>query len=140
MNAADNEESGSIYLTVTGTSAESGDDGEAGRGNRVGGLITPYRPMTMESVAGKNPVSHVGKIYNVLARKIAEDVARETDGCTVDVFLISRIGQPVSSPQLVQVRVRNSAEVSQNMRRRAREICENHLASASKINPEDFLL
>jgi S-adenosylmethionine synthetase len=39
---------GSVYLTVTGTSAEAGDDGEAGRGNRVNGLITPYRPMTME--------------------------------------------------------------------------------------------
>jgi S-adenosylmethionine synthetase len=61
VNAADDLEAGSVYLTVTGTSAEAGDDGEAGRGNRINGLITPYRPMTMESAAGKNPVTHVGK-------------------------------------------------------------------------------
>jgi S-adenosylmethionine synthetase len=51
VNAADDLEAGSVYLTVTGTSAEAGEDGEAGRGNRVNGLITPFRPMTMESAA-----------------------------------------------------------------------------------------
>ena len=55
VNTADDISSGSLYLTVTGTSAESGDDGEVGRGNRANGLITPYRPMTMEAVAGKKP-------------------------------------------------------------------------------------
>jgi len=30
------------------------------------GLITPYRPMNMEATAGKNPVTHVGKLYNIL--------------------------------------------------------------------------
>ena len=59
VNAADDLDSGSIYLTVSGLSAEAGDDGQAGRGNRVNGLITPFRPMTIESVAGKNPISHV---------------------------------------------------------------------------------
>lgn len=56
----------SLYLTVTGTSAEAGDDGEVGRGNRVNGLITLYRPMNMEAAAGKNPVTHVGKLYNII--------------------------------------------------------------------------
>lgn len=59
INAADDIASGSLYLTVTGTSAESGDDGQVGRGNRVNGLISPYRPMNMEAAAGKNPVTHV---------------------------------------------------------------------------------
>jgi S-adenosylmethionine synthetase len=72
VNAADDLQAGSVYLTVTGTSAEAGDDGEAGRGNRVNGLITPYRPMTMESAAGKNPVTHVGKISNVCASLITQ--------------------------------------------------------------------
>ena len=62
INTADDPENGSIYLTVTGTSAEAGDDGQVGRGNRANGLISPYRPMTLEAVAGKNPVTHVGKI------------------------------------------------------------------------------
>ena len=63
INAADDERAGDVYLTVTGTSAEAGDDGEVGRSNRVSGLITPYRPMTLEAAAGKNPTSHVGKLY-----------------------------------------------------------------------------
>ena len=46
VNAADDPAAGSVYLTVTGTSAEAGDDGEAGRGNRINGLITPFRMMT----------------------------------------------------------------------------------------------
>lgn len=67
VNTADDPDSGYVYLTVTGTSAESGDDGQAGRGNRANGLITPFRPMTLEAVAGKNPITHVGTLYNVLA-------------------------------------------------------------------------
>ena len=81
VNTADDPENESVYLTTTGTSAEAGDDGEAGRGNRANGLITPYRPMTMESVAGKNPVTHVGKLYNVTAGLIAEAIVNEVDGC-----------------------------------------------------------
>jgi S-adenosylmethionine synthetase len=46
-NTADDISTGSVYLTVTGTSAEAGDDGQTGRGNRANGLITPCRPMTL---------------------------------------------------------------------------------------------
>jgi S-adenosylmethionine synthetase len=72
VNAADDTSTGSIYLTVTGTSAEAGDDGQVGRGNRVNGLITPCRRMSLEATAGKNPVTHVGKIYNVLANDLSQ--------------------------------------------------------------------
>lgn len=46
------DESG-LHLTVTGLSAEMGDDGQVVRGNRVSGLITPDRPMSLEAAAGK---------------------------------------------------------------------------------------
>lgn len=49
INAADDYDKESVYLTLTGTSAEAGDDGSVGRGNRVNGLITPYRPMSLEA-------------------------------------------------------------------------------------------
>jgi S-adenosylmethionine synthetase len=105
VNAGDDLERGAIYLTVTGTSAEAGDDGEAGRGNRSNGLITPYRPMSMESVAGKNPVSHVGKIYNVVAFRIAALMIESIAGLrSVSCQLVSRIGAPVREPQLVHLR------------------------------------
>ena len=80
VNSGDLPERGHIYLTVTGTSAEAGDDGEAGRGNRVNGLITPCRPMTLESVAGKNPVTHVGKLYNLAAGLLAASLVEELPG------------------------------------------------------------
>jgi S-adenosylmethionine synthetase len=107
VNAADDPARGSIYLTVTGTSAEGGDDGEAGRGNRANGLISPYRPMTMESVAGKNPLTHVGKLYNVLASLLAQDLVEGVPGVAeATCHLVSRIGQRVDDPQLVNLRLR----------------------------------
>lgn len=106
VNAADDPATGSVYLTVTGTSAESGDDGEVGRGNRVNGLITPCRPMSLEAAAGKNPVSHVGKIYNVLARRVAETLAAEIpEVAAAQCYLVSRIGSPVIDPAIAHVRL-----------------------------------
>jgi S-adenosylmethionine synthetase len=106
VNAGDDLSSGSVYLTVTGTSAEAGDDGEVGRGNRPNGLITPYRPMSLEAAAGKNPVSHVGKIYNVLARQIAETiVATMPEVFAAQCFMVSEIGTPVTTPAIIHVRL-----------------------------------
>ena len=98
VNCADSLEN--IYLTVTGTSIEMGDDGATGRGNRGNGLITPMRSMTMEAIAGKNPVSHVGKIYNVLAAKAAADIAELDWVDEACVTLVSKIGSPISQPLL----------------------------------------
>lgn len=104
VNAADDLAAGSVYLTVVGSSVESGDDGQTGRGNRGNGLITPGRPMTMESVAGKNPVSHVGKLYNLAASDLAERLVAElADVTDARCLLVSRIGAPVDEPQLVEI-------------------------------------
>lgn len=106
VNAADDIAAESLYLTVTGTSAEAGDDGQVGRGNRVNGLITPYRPMSLEAAAGKNPVSHVGKIYNVLARDIAEAiVCGIPEVAHAECFMVSEIGKPVDEPARTHVRL-----------------------------------
>jgi S-adenosylmethionine synthetase len=106
VNTADSPSSGGIYLTVTGTSAEAGDDGQVGRGNRVNGLITPCRPMSLEAAAGKNPVSHVGKIYNVLARDIAEAIIAEIPEIeSAQCLMVSRIGVPVTLPAVVQIKI-----------------------------------
>lgn len=106
VNAADDPAAGSVYLTVTGTSAEAGDDGEVGRGNRINGLITPGRPMSLEAAAGKNPVSHVGMLYNVVARRAAEAiVAALPDVVLAECFLVSEIGRPVSDPAVGHVRL-----------------------------------
>jgi S-adenosylmethionine synthetase len=106
VNAADDPSRGSVYLTVTGTSAEAGDDGQVGRGNRTCGLITPYRPMTLEAAAGKNPVTHVGKLYSLVAERMAVRLCTERpEIAAVECILVSKIGHPVTDPQLVDVAV-----------------------------------
>jgi S-adenosylmethionine synthetase len=107
VNTADGETADSIYLTVTGTSAEGGDDGQVGRGNRANGLITPYRPMSLEAVAGKNPVTHVGKLYNLMATRIAHAVVDALPGVSeAHCYLLSQIGKPIDAPQVFEVRLR----------------------------------
>ncbi len=135
VNAADSPERGSVYITVTGTSAEAGDDGQVGRGNRVNGLITPYRPMSLEAAAGKNPVSHVGKTYNVLAQEIARDILREMEEVVseVYVYIVSQIGKPVSEPQMVDIMLRTSVELTMGMQERAAQIAERRLEEAPLV-------
>ena len=101
VNTADDIDEGAIYLTTTGTSAEQGDDGSVGRGNRANGLITPNRSMSMEATSGKNPVNHIGKIYNLLSTEIAKAVVDEVDGIReIRVRLLSQIGQPIDAPHV----------------------------------------
>jgi S-adenosylmethionine synthetase len=140
VNAGDDLERGAIYLTVTGTSAEAGDDGEAGRGNRANGLITPYRPMSMESVAGKNPVSHVGKIYNIAAMRIANALVQQCRGLrSVECKLVSRIGDAVRTPQLVHLRCWLEPGLSASaLQPDAAAIVANELAGLDRVY-EDLL-
>jgi S-adenosylmethionine synthetase len=133
VNTADDVENKSVYITLTGTSAEMGDDGSVGRGNRVSGLITPMRSMTMEAAAGKNPVNHVGKIYAVLASDIASSVATEhPEVVDVTITLLSQIGKPIDQPKVAAVSIiapdqeyeRISAEVRRSIDGRLENITE----------------
>ena len=112
VNTADDPENGSVYITVTGTSSEAGDDGQVGRGNRPNGLITPYRPMTLEAAAGKNPVSHVGKIYSAVANIIAKRVVEEIEEIEeAYCYMVSQIGKPITEPQACDVKVRTKRDI-----------------------------
>jgi S-adenosylmethionine synthetase len=95
-----------LYMTVTGTSAEAGDSGQVGRGNNVVGVIPLNRPMSSEAAAGKNPVSHVGKIYNAMCYRIANRVIGEVPGIRETyVWLLSQIGRPINQPSAVSAQV-----------------------------------
>lgn len=122
INAADDPARDQVYLTVTGTSAEAGDDGQVGRGNRANGLITPSRPMSLEALAGKNPVSHVGKLYNAWANRVAAGLAELPDVEEVTLELVSQIGAPITEPQALLLRVRGPAlHDEEGLRRRLRD-------------------
>lgn len=99
VNTADDEDAGAVYLTLTGTSAEMGDDGAVGRGNRVTGVIAPFRSASLEAASGKNPISHVGKLYNVLSLLTARDIVESLDEVReAQVYILSQIGHPLDQP------------------------------------------
>lgn len=136
VNTADIPKKGVIYLTVTGLSMENGDDGSVGRGNRVSGLITPNRPMSMEAAAGKNPVTHVGKLYNLLSMKIAEDVIKEGGGDIreIHVKILSQIGTPINNPRAAntQLIMANGAKL-EKVKNNVYGIVDNWLENIDKI-------
>jgi S-adenosylmethionine synthetase len=127
------EESG-IYLTVSGTSAEMGDDGQVGRGNRASRLITPARPMSLEACAGKNPVSHVGKIYNVLAMALAREIHQHVpDSRWVNVELLSAIGTPIDRPQIAAVEMGPAAVLTAAAGRAVRALVDERLQRITEV-------
>ncbi|MEE4236082.1 MAG: methionine adenosyltransferase [Anderseniella sp.] len=138
VNAADDIKSGSIYLTVSGTSAEAGDDGQTGRGNRVNGLIVPMKPSSMEAIAGKNPVNHVGKLYNVLAQRICDQVHAELEEVTgVHCLLLSRIGQRIDQPAMVELRLRTrSGEIAPGIEEATMAIADRSFKGVSALVTE----
>jgi S-adenosylmethionine synthetase len=135
INTADRPEINSVYLTVTGTSAEMGDDGETGRGNRVNGLITPSRPMSLEATAGKNPMSHVGKIYNVIACNIANEIAKIKGIEEVYVKIVSQIGRAIDNPYLtnIQLVLEKSYNLTSNMKYEIESIVNKEFDQIEKI-------
>lgn len=95
-----------LYLTVLGTSADGGDSGQVGRGNNVNGIIPLNRPTSSEAAAGKNPVSHVGKIYNILSYKIADEISKSVSGIKETyIWLLSNIGQPINEPKVISAQI-----------------------------------
>jgi len=101
----------------------------------VNGLITPCRPMSLEAPAGKNPITHVGKIYSVLARDIADRLVREVpEIAKAQCFMVSQIGSPVSSPAMLQVKLatREDMPVAQ-LRKRIEEIVADRLAHIPRL-------
>jgi S-adenosylmethionine synthetase len=108
VNKADNDDT--PYLSLTGTSAEQGDDGQVGRGNRFGGLITPYRAMSLEAACGKNPAAHVGKTYHAAAWDIAENLVAHTGVEEATVRLLSQIGSPVTQPLAAHIEYAGEAD------------------------------
>lgn len=127
------------YLSVLGTSAEDADCGQVGRGNRVNGVIPLNRPVSAEAAAGKNPVSHIGKIYNVLTHRIANRIYSKvggTDGCIDEVYvwLVSQIGKPIDQPKIAAAQLvlkpgTSLIEVSKDVN----EIIDSELAHIDRL-------
>jgi S-adenosylmethionine synthetase len=129
---------GGMYLSVTGTSAEDADSGEVGRGNRVNGVIALNRPVGTEAAAGKNPVSHVGKIYNLLTHHIASAIYNSIQGISeVYVWLCSQIGVTIDKPLIASAQVVLEKGVSlEKISPKVAEIIDFELANIGSFTEE----
>ena len=116
-------------------SAEAGDDGQVGRGNRLNGLITPFRPMSLEAAAGKSPVTHVGKLYNLAANRIAHAIVTEVPTVAeAYCWLFGRIGHPIDEPQVAEVKLRlEDSAAPEAMRPQALSVVHDHLRGVSTL-------
>ena len=137
VNVADNIEKGIMFLTITGTSAEAGDDGEVGRGNRSNGLITPCRTMSLEAVCGKNPINHVGKLYNIMSTEIAREIFQRGQGDIIEVHvkLLSQIGRPITDPWIASIELIEAENVNfESVRKIADEVFEEKMGKDSFLD------
>ncbi len=126
---------GGLYLTVLGTSADSGDSGQVGRGNRVNGLISLNRPFCSEAASGKNPISHVGKIYNFLTFRLAQELCEKVPELEeVYIWLLSKIGSPIDHPAVAaaQVIMKGTNHVS-NVRHEINSVLDCELENIEKF-------
>lgn len=127
-----------MYLSVLGTSAEDADGGQVGRGNRVNGIHPLNRPASSEAAAGKNPVSHIGKIYNLLAGRIAEKIHKQVpDIAEVYIWIVSSIGKPIDQPAIAAAQmVLNSTYTVEELRPQVAEIIDRELSQIGSFCQE----
>ena len=136
MNCLDSKNKGisGLYMTVLGTSADSADSGQVGRGNMASRVISPSRPAGAEATAGKNPVSHIGKIYNALSFKIANEIQTTVPGLDeVCVWMYNVIGRPVNEPKAVIVQPFSKGDVSNVEKNQINEIVEKNLQNIQEF-------
>jgi S-adenosylmethionine synthetase len=133
VNTADKVKRGDFYLTLTGTSAECGDDGAVGRGNRVNGMIAPFRSASFEAACGKNPISHVGKVYNVLAFLAARDIVEKVPNAKeAVVYILSQIGHPLDQPLVASALVRTAeGQLTAAIQNDVRDVLDERLTNVA---------
>jgi len=125
-----------VYLTVLGTCADGADSGQVGRGNKVNGVISLNRPIGTEAAAGKNPVSHVGKIYNALSHQIARSVCEQVPEVEETyIWLLSQIGKPIDQPAIAaaQVVMNDGASLDSKVQGRITEVIDGELANIEEF-------
>jgi len=90
------------YFVATGGALDYGEEGLVGRGNNRLGIISAYRPNSMEAACGKNPIYHVGKVLGLASDVIAKEIANKF-GCFAEICIVANIGDPLLNPNNVIV-------------------------------------
>ncbi|HSB84344.1 MAG TPA: methionine adenosyltransferase [Nitrosarchaeum sp.] len=136
MNCLDSKNKGlsGLYMTVLGTSADGADSGQVGRGNMASRVISPCRPAGSEATAGKNPVSHIGKIYNALSFKIAHEIHSKVSGLDeVCVWMYNVIGRHVNDPMAIIVQPTSVGSLQNVEKNQINDIVEKNLQNIQEF-------
>ncbi len=134
LNTRDNYEKNDLYMTLTGSAIESGDEGAVGRGNRTRGVIPFTRNFSMEAACGKNPVYHTGKLFsaigNIISQKIYEKYKVENT-----VYCTSKMGDDINNPWNISVELnRKLSDIEiKEIDNMIKEIINNHNNITKKI-------
>jgi S-adenosylmethionine synthetase len=92
------------------------------------------RPVSNEAAAGKNPVSHVGKVYNVLSHRIANEIYENVNGINeIYVWLLSQIGMPIDQPKIAAAQVIMKSGSVNDVRKEINEIIEKELTNIKQF-------
>jgi S-adenosylmethionine synthetase len=94
--------------------------------------------MTLEAAAGKNPVNHVGKLYHLVAGRIASSIIAELRGIEdAACLMVSEIGCPVHDPEVVDIAlVAGGAPLTDTLRRVVADIAHVQLGRMSALRDE----
>ena len=76
--------------------------------------------MSLEATSGKNPVSHIGKIYNYFAMDLSKAVVENNLADYASVFIVSQIGKPIDDPQLLNIKLK----ISKTNQKKVEELAE----------------
>ena len=92
--------------------------------------------MSLEATAGKNPINHVGKIYNVLANQTANKIYREVNGVEeVYIKILSQIGKPINQPLVTDVQtILEEGVAFNNITAEIKNIVEEQLTEIKRIS------
>lgn len=89
------------YVTLSGSAIDYGEDGLVGRGNGRHGLVSPHHQAGNETLFGKNPTYHVGKVAGLLADRLAAAVAGHGTHCRAS--LVYDKGSSYDQPRWCQL-------------------------------------
>lgn len=91
-----------VYLLAVGSCIDCGEEGIVGRGNTNQGVISCFRPHSMEAPAGKNPVYHTGRVMGFLTTKLARSIYDNLHAnCTVVV--LTKNGHSLIPPSTIAI-------------------------------------
>ncbi|MGU3438769.1 methionine adenosyltransferase [Bacillus cereus] len=97
------------YLVTAGSCTDFGEEGAVGRGNKTHGIISSFRPNTMEAPHGKNSTYFVGKVLGYQADVIAKQIYDVT-GSPCQVILRANIDDKLYVPSKIMVSTANEVD------------------------------